>query len=292
MSRFVEAKNDESLTATEAVAGFSKLRQVDASFIEDAANILLGLYNNRTLLSVPLSTFLRSYPKRAAFYSPQSFLIGTGKFADGKNFVLRGNVWFPRTFDEANQRLENYVYSYDNCHDHNFEFLTVGYFGPGYTTEIYEYDRDKIVGQAGEPVALTPLGNFVLAPGKILHFRKMIDVHLQCHPDETSISLNLLINDDENELAQYEIDPKSRTIKNTIYSSSMYPASLAYLAGKLSCSEAAEEAYRNLKSSPMWQQRYAAGRALLETESTKDIASIRAELNLPAGIDITLAEQL
>ena len=28
-------------------------------------------------------------------------------------------------------------------HDHNFSFLTVGYLGPGYWSEYYEYDYER-----------------------------------------------------------------------------------------------------------------------------------------------------
>ena len=39
-------------------------------------------------------------------------------------------------------------------HDHNFSFLTVGYLGPGYWSDYYEYDYEKVVGLPGEKVDL------------------------------------------------------------------------------------------------------------------------------------------
>ena len=39
-------------------------------------------------------------------------------------------------------------------HDHNFSFLTVGYLGPGYWSEYYEYDYGEVVGMPGEKVDL------------------------------------------------------------------------------------------------------------------------------------------
>ena len=48
-------------------------------------------------------------------------------------------------------------------HDHNFSFLTVGYIGPGYWSDYYEYDHDSVLGAPGEEAAQPPLRRRTLA---------------------------------------------------------------------------------------------------------------------------------
>lgn len=289
MSRFIDAANSEVLAIDQAQAQLARLDQSEPLFDVQVARVLLGLYNNRVLLPRILNSVLENND-RTVFYSPQSFSIGTGYFARGGQYLLPGNVWFPPRFSGASQALEDFVYSYDNCHDHNFDFYTVGYSGPGYYTDLYEYDQARMRGIIGERVALRPTGTVQLKPGTVLHFRKGIDVHTQRHPDALSVSLNLLVHDDTNyEQAQYEFDPSRNTVRSTIYSESMYPTSLAFLVGELGCRDVAPPLLEVLRTSAMWQHRFAAGRALLQTQPGESAAALARELDLPAGADLSQA---
>src|SRR5262249_50680818 len=87
----------------------------------------------------------------------------------------------------------NHLFSYQIPHDHNFSFLTVGYWGAGYETAIYEYDRSRVSGRAGEPVQLSFLERTTLPRGKVMFYRALTDVHCQEPPEEFSISLNLVL---------------------------------------------------------------------------------------------------
>jgi hypothetical protein len=287
MSRFIEAANAEVLSVDEAQAQLAHIDQSDPSFSVQVARVLLGLYNNRTLLKTILNSVLAN-DERIVFYSPQSFSIGAGCFAAGGKYVLRGNVWFPQRYSGVAQALEDFVYSYDNCHDHNFDFYTVGYSGPGYYTDLYEYDQSRVSGIIGEQVALRPAGTVQLKPGTVLHFRKGVDVHTQRHPAALSVSFNLLVQDDTTfERAQYEFDPTSNTLQSTIYSTSMNPTALAFLVGELGCKDVALPLFEVLRASAMWQHRFAAGRALLQTGLAENPAALGGELNLPAGADLS-----
>jgi hypothetical protein len=289
MSRFIDAESDAVLDIEQAKAEFARLALADLDFPARAATILVGLYNNRRLLPAFLGAVLAN-DGHAMFYSPQSFYIGTGAFADGGRFVLRGNVWFPPSFHDDIQALEDSVYSYDNCHDHNFDFYTVGYAGPGYLTDLYEYDAATMSGVVGEKVALRSAGTVTLSPGKVLHFRKGVDIHMQRYPASLSVSVNLLIHDDAHyERGQYEFDPATGRVQSTIYSTSMYPASLAFLAGELGCTDAVRSLYEAMRSSSMWQHRFAAGRALLAVGAHNDAAALQAHLQLPQGASLSQA---
>src|SRR5436305_14335085 len=66
-----------------------------------------------------ISTFQLHNP-----YSAQSLNLG---FVAGK-FYLRANIWLPEhMFTNSNAKGEQKLFSYELPHDHNFDFLTVGY---------------------------------------------------------------------------------------------------------------------------------------------------------------------
>ena len=264
MSRHIAVQSSEVLGIELATQRLASLDKGQPDFLPQACGVLAGLYNNRGLLDQVLqAALLQATAGTTAFYSPQSFLLATGRFACGaKTFTLRGNIWFPAALAGLNQRMEDSVYSYNNCHDHNFDFLTIGYSGSGYETDIYEYDREQVHGRVDEPVALRFVERAQLAQGRILHFRKCRDVHVQLYPSTTSISLNILMPDEDlSVLPQYEFNAAKGRISEVLYSSSMVDCSLAYLLGQLGCRDAIPVMAASMLASPMRQHREAAHQA-------------------------------
>ena len=70
-----------------------------------------------------------------------------------EKYFIRANFW-PSERDSVFKASGTSPFFYHVPHDHNFSFLTVGYLGPGYWSEYYEYDYDKVVGLPGEKVDL------------------------------------------------------------------------------------------------------------------------------------------
>src|SRR5690606_6721925 len=70
-----------------------------------------------------------------------------------EKYFIRANFW-PSPRDSLFKSSGASPFFYGVPHDHNFSFLTVGYLGPGYWSEYYEYDYDKVVGVPGEQVDL------------------------------------------------------------------------------------------------------------------------------------------
>jgi len=68
-------------------------------------------------------------------YTAQSIMLYSCK-----NYYIRLNLWPPSSEREDIKRWQDQLYFYERAHDHNFDFLTVGYFGSGYGTEMWEYD--------------------------------------------------------------------------------------------------------------------------------------------------------
>jgi hypothetical protein len=120
-------------------------------------------------------------------YSPQVIML----HPRGTGYALRANFW-PAMADSVVRNSGTNPFFYGVPHDHNFSFLTVGYLGPGYWSEYYEYDYERVHGYTGEPVDLRFIEKSRLEQGKVMLYRAHRDVHNQLPADETSISLNIL----------------------------------------------------------------------------------------------------
>jgi len=89
----------------------------------------------------------------------------------------------------------------------------VGYSGPGYETDIYEYDYDAVEGYAGEAVDIRFLEKVRFSAGMAMYYRASQDLHIQYPPAEMTITLNLMLAPPELRLReQYEFDLSTKTI--------------------------------------------------------------------------------
>lgn len=179
----------------------------DTASILSAAPLLRGLANDRELVVRRLNEQVKTLFKRQAMASAQSIFLGSGE-----GFYVRANLW-PSTADISGGRVYQDQFSYHLAHDHNYDFLTVGYFGPGYLTDIYEYDYDRLEGYPGEPVELTFLERTHFGTGMVMFYRRSKDLHLQYPPDDLSITLNLMVSTPEVRLRdQYFFDLDKRVL--------------------------------------------------------------------------------
>jgi hypothetical protein len=155
--------------------------------------------------------------------SPESFQRGvayTGRsfvLASGPKYLVRANLWDPLDGDPWGggepAELRRQIGMYGLLHDHDFSFITAGYFGPGYETDLYECDPERIDGYLGEEVALRPLGTRTLTPGSLLYFQRRRHVHAQATPAAPSVSLNVFSLDPETPfVSQYYFDDVSHRI--------------------------------------------------------------------------------
>jgi hypothetical protein len=196
-------------TYVELVARGYDLRDADA--VIASAPLLRRLALDRTFMLRYVNEHLRDVMKaeRGNPYSVQSFVL-----AVHEKFVVRANVWVkPRDYG-AGEDWESRAFVYGAAHNHNFDFLTVGYYGAGYWTDVYELEGEPH-GYPGESVRLRFLENTSLPQGKVMYFRKFKDVHVQLPPkDDLAISLNLMVTDvDAFRKEQYEFDiARSRVV--------------------------------------------------------------------------------
>ena len=163
-------------------------------------------------------------------------------------------------------------------HDHTSDFLTVGYWGPGYETEIYEYDPATVIGYDGESVDLTFLEKTRLTEGKVMYYRGNRDVHTQIMPREFSISINLLLVNQERGFGrnQYWFDTERNVIESTVSRSSLTSfLFLCRLARVLGCASAINSLERIAQRHANPHIRVAAYQAIVAIEPTQHDALAR-----------------
>jgi hypothetical protein len=181
----------------------------DPESVIAAAEPLRALANNERFLTDRLnSDLLKGDFQIGNDYTAQTFVL-----ASHRNWFVRANIWTPPSNIPEMIEAEKELFPYLVPHDHNFSFLTVGYWGSGYWTHLYEYDHTSVTGEVGEKVDLHYLGRTSLPRGKVMYYRASKDVHSQEHPEEFSVSLNLMIaRPEEFARDQYFFDLESETI--------------------------------------------------------------------------------
>lgn len=217
MPRIIECHDTSAISLGDCVAaleaqGFDP--QEEDSLLS-AARLLRRLGNNRTFLGDLLLEELKSRHNEvgsATSYGPQVVILSQL----GGEFFLRANVWPSR--DEHMVRASGAgSFVYELPHDHNFDFLTVGYFGPGYWSDYYEYDYGAVAGAVGEKAGLRFVERSRLEPGKLMHYRAHLDVHSQLPPDALSVSVNIMhAGGAQGWTDQYRFDPASDTIAGVL----------------------------------------------------------------------------
>jgi hypothetical protein len=224
MPRPITPPNTPTLDLAEITARLdeSGVHLSDEASIAYCAALLAGLAQNRDFLADRVIAALKaSYTDQLAAnrYSAQVFLLHRSP----RGFYLRANLW-PSMRDAAYAASGPAAFSYGVPHDHNFSFLTVGYFGPGYISDYYDYDPESVDGRLGEPLNLHFVERSSLSQGKMMLYRAHRDIHSQLPPETLSVSLNIM---DEGEHVpwrdQYIVDLEQGTIakRPTLTSSEM-----------------------------------------------------------------------
>lgn len=172
----------------------NKIQPSDTESLASAVPMLKRLSNNREFLAEMVCRELSDYRslQSSNSYSAQVFMIYPPQ-RKGQPFFLRACFW-PAHADQVVKTSGTDPFFYHKPHDHNFNFLTVGYHGPGYASDYYEYDYEGCDGVPGESVALRFMERSSLEKGKVLLYRAFVDVRDQLPADSFSVSLNIMEN--------------------------------------------------------------------------------------------------
>ncbi|MGZ8327440.1 MAG: transposase [Allosphingosinicella sp.] len=218
-------------------------------------------------------------------YSSQVILL----HGASKKFLLRANFW-PAEGDGVMVNSGRDPFFYGLPHDHNFSFLTVGYLGSGYWSDYYEYDYGSVLGVPGEGVELRFVERSRLSLGKVLLYRKHLDVHSQLPPEDLSVSLNILALSPASEFCeQYSFDVRRGAIARVINASGL--ETLVRLAGHVGGENGAELIYRFASAHPSERIRFAAwsARADLAPDPEARIAEYERAAAETSGLVSALA---
>jgi hypothetical protein len=191
MPIFLETPESAALELDDVLDELRSRPSLDRDEILGRSYLLAGLCNNRRFVINLINRELKDvYGLQAENrYSSQVLFLGAGK-----DFFMRANFW-PAQRDATIRSSGPDAFYYGLPHDHNFDFMTIGYYGPGYGSKFYEYDHASVAGYAGEPVDLRYLCTATLPQSSMIYYRKSVDVHEQLYPDSFSISLNIVSND-------------------------------------------------------------------------------------------------
>jgi hypothetical protein len=193
MPRVIDLVDESTASLAEACDGLAAMGVDfdDPERLDNAALWLRRLGNDKQFLGDVLIAELAQRHREDVLdsaYGPQVVMLAP----PNGNFFIRANLW-PSTDEHMLRASGGTSFVYGLPHDHNFSFLTLGYFGPGYWSDYYEYEYGEVVGGDGEAV---PSLRFVersrLEEGKLMLYRAHRDVHAQHPADALSVSLNVM----------------------------------------------------------------------------------------------------
>lgn len=195
MARLIDVRDPTSASLDEccealAVWGFDP---AEGESVSHAASWLARLGNNRTFLGDRLIDLLagRKPIGEAAVavdgtQAPRILLSPPGR----GDFAIVASIW-PSPQEAVFRASGARAFGYGIAHDYNFDFLRLGYFGPGLTVDDFKYDHARVEGWRDEPVDLRSLGRTRFDPGRLVHYRANRDVQFQHPPESLSASLTL-----------------------------------------------------------------------------------------------------
>ncbi len=217
MPRVIDHIDDTPCSLDECIAALNEqgFHPLEEDSLLGAAGWLRKLGNNRDFLAEAMLAELKDGKggeEDVSAYGAQVIMLSPL----GREFFLRANFW-PGKQDHVFRASGQSAFSYELPHDHNFDFLTVGYFGPGYASDYYEYDYEAVDGAIGEQAGLRFIERSTLDPGKLMHYRAHVDVHSQLPPENLSVSVNVMHSGGaQGWLDQYSFDVANDTVAKVI----------------------------------------------------------------------------
>lgn len=244
-----------------------------------AASLLRRLAADRTFLAdrivAELANFGLADESPSSGYGPQVIMLEP---PSARDFFIRANIW-PSAQEHAMRANAQDHFVYGLPHDHNFDFLTVGYFGPGYRSDYYEYEYGTVAGFRDEIVDLRFVESSTLEPGTVLHYRAHRDVHAQHPPESLSVSLNIMhTGGAQGWMDQYAFDLERRTVQGILSRGSS--EAFVRIAVGLGSAEALDLAERFGASHPSDRMRltaYAALASVADGAAAREAVWRRAE---------------
>ncbi len=217
MPRIIDLQDESTCALGDCIAALEQqgFDPREEESLMHAAGWLRRLGNDRDFLAEMMLEELKGPSggeEDGSSYGPQVIMLSP----QCSTFYLRANFW-PSRSEHCFRASGQSTFSYELPHDHNFSFLTLGYFGPGYASDYYEYDYEAVEGIVGEKAGLRFIERSCLSPGKLMLYRAHLDVHSQIPPESLSVSLNIMHSDGaQGWLDQYKFDVEKDEISGVL----------------------------------------------------------------------------
>ena len=249
----------------------SKFNPRDHDSFISVAPLLKKLSNNTDFLAEIMLEDLKSNCQQQSkinHYSPQVIMLNPP--CKDLDFFLRANLW-PSNDNNLLKTSGAKSLFYDVPHDHNFNFLTVGYFGPGYISDYYEYDYSNVLGYPGEEVEMKFIERKRLEKGKLMLYRAHKDVHNQIQAESLSVTLNIMQSTWFTHLKpQYIFDEKCQKIKSTTITNDSSVEPLLHLVAEHGGDNGQDFLIEKIKDSPIEIDKFRSLKALINKQQNKD----------------------
>lgn len=198
------------------VSVFQDVRELFESGYRDRQTDILAQLPRLTNCDVAIHEFFRlclSASGKMRLASAQSFVIYACDL-----FYVRINLWLPQPQIPSNvvRKFDDY-FSVDLCHNHPFDFFTIGIFGPGYYSEFFRTSEDVSKLERGDTLSAHESWNLTLERGLALFVERDMVFHTQFSPRSFSMSLNVIpIETNRCKNPQFVIDRSTMRISNIL----------------------------------------------------------------------------
>jgi|GEM_PF-4454446 len=257
--------SDESVSLDELIAFFERRGPfpVSGHDLTEAAVMMRRVLNCRdSICRHIVDRFSSLVDPGVDDYTPDGVVLHRSR-----HFFVRIVMWLPDGMQGQRSSIVD-----NTIHDHNFHFLTLGLLGPGYVTEVWQYDHEPGVDMSGRTIPVRHQGTMQLSEGRVFHFARSVDIHRQLPPERFSVSLNIIESDDVTNL-QYDFrQPRSGANDRLDVASLLNPPFVQQLSNMLRVSPLRDKAAAILQASPLASHTGPAGDAVRRAQRMLDLA--------------------
>ncbi|HEX3895758.1 MAG TPA: HEAT repeat domain-containing protein [Rudaea sp.] len=180
--------------------------------------------------------------------------------ASGRNYALHAKIWMPDAQADVLRPSSGSVAGARHAHNHNFNVMTIGYFGPGHVSDLYTFTPNEGSAHIGDRVDLRFTERVRIQKQCAVICRDTVDAHAHIAPEALSISMSLSIFSGNTQVAdRFVFDPQASTICGYVDTADVYQrASVVRLAGEVGNEQTLELFDALLRRSPSQRVREAA----------------------------------
>ena len=155
--------------------------------------------------------------------------------ASAPNYCLQAKIWMPDAQADALRAAPGLAAGVRHAHNHNFNVMTIGYFGPGHTADLYTFTPKESSGQVGDRVDLRFTERVRVKKNCAVICRDTVDAHAHVAPEALSISMSLSIFGDNTQIVdRFVFDLQASAICGYVDTADVHRrASIVRLAGEV-----------------------------------------------------------